>query len=99
MGAGQDERLVLAIDDDPHVLRALDRVLRRGGYNVITAEGGEQALKALDGHPELALVISDYWMPGVSGADVLKAARRSNSLMPLASQSPGMPMPTPSWSA
>jgi serine/threonine protein kinase/CheY-like chemotaxis protein len=56
----------------------LSRRLLRRGFNVLSAEGGRQALRLLDSHP-IDLVLLDIMMPDVSGLDVLREARKSRS--------------------
>ena len=61
---------VLIVDDDPGVLTAIARVLRRGGVETRTELSGTAALAMLDGfQPDV--VISDHSMPGISGVDFL----------------------------
>ena len=73
--------LLIAVDDEPDVLRAVERDLRRqygADYRVLGAGSGEDALAAL---PELkrrnetvALFLVDQRMPGMSGIELLAAA-------------------------
>jgi DNA-binding NtrC family response regulator len=70
--------LVLIVDDEVQVARALARVLTRNGYCVRTAHSGRQALESLDG---VQLVISDVRMPGMSGTDLIDAVRRLHPAM------------------
>lgn len=73
--------VILAIDDDPEVLRAVQRDLRRkysSEYRIVGAGGGEEALEVLDelamrGTP-VTLILADQRMPRVTGMDVLKAS-------------------------
>jgi response regulator RpfG family c-di-GMP phosphodiesterase len=67
---------VLLVDDEPNVLAALRRHLRTE-FEVETAGGGAEALALLDGQDPLAVVVSDYQMPGMNGAAFLAAARRA----------------------
>jgi thioredoxin reductase (NADPH) len=73
---------ILAVDDEPMVLRAVASDLRRhyaGRYRVVRAESGEAALEVvaeLDRRGDaLALVVTDQRMPGMGGVDVLAAVR------------------------
>jgi len=66
---------ILIVDDEPNILSSLDRLLHRSGFEVIKAEGGEEALAAMDEYENIAVVISDQRMPGINGAEVLKEAR------------------------
>src|SRR5437868_14008029 len=67
---------VLLVDDDESLLSAMTRLLRPDGVRVITANSGERALALLEEKADtLGVVISDYAMPGMTGADVLRAVR------------------------
>lgn len=69
---------ILCVDDEPSVLEALRRLLR-SDFNVLTAESGEEALKLIEQNADLAVVLSDYRMEGLSGVELL---RRSRTLVP-----------------
>src|SRR5205085_2117006 len=75
--------VLLAVDDDPEVLRAVDRDLRRryaDRYRVVRAESGASAIDALRRFEErgdpIALVVSDQRMPEMSGVELLEEATR-----------------------
>ena len=65
---------VLLIDDEPSVLSSLTRLLRPDGIHVLCATSGHQALALLEesGHT-VSVVMTDYTMPGMDGADLLHA--------------------------
>jgi two-component system, OmpR family, KDP operon response regulator KdpE len=66
--------VVLCVDDDQQILRALIANLRARGYEVIAARSGEEALRlAADRHPDA--VILDLGLPGMSGIDVIDGLR------------------------
>ncbi len=65
---------VLVVDDEPNVLSALQRLLRSRGYQVDTAEGGAAALAQL-AQLQPHGIITDLRMPGMNGAEFLKASR------------------------
>ncbi len=70
---------LLFVDDEPHVLAGLERLLAFGGeWEVRTALGGQAALECLREEPA-DIVISDLRMPGMDGAELL---RRVQSLYP-----------------
>ncbi|MCP5151590.1 MAG: EAL domain-containing protein [Chromatiales bacterium] len=74
--AAVDERpVVLLVDDEPGILAALRRLLRRSPYTVLTAADGLQALEIL-GHSPVTVVVADYRMPRMNGAELLLEARR-----------------------
>ena len=66
---------VLCVDDDEYVLEGLRDVLCRR-FDVSIAPGGAEGLELLQGQPDsYAVVISDMRMPGMAGAEFLRAAR------------------------
>ena len=66
---------VLLIDDDPNVLNALSRVLRRESYDILTACSAEQAARHLQNGP-VDLIVTDEEMPGMSGTEFLAKVRK-----------------------
>lgn len=64
---------VLIVDDDPSVLSALVRNLRKD-FELHTATGGEAALDILARQP-VAIVVADMTMPGMSGLELLGHVR------------------------
>ncbi|HEY4057949.1 MAG TPA: adenylate/guanylate cyclase domain-containing protein [Kofleriaceae bacterium] len=70
------ERVILAVDDDVLIRRLLKRWLLARGYSVHIAENGDEALRILEQHPEIQLVISDNDMPGMTGLELLEEIRR-----------------------
>ncbi|TAL20684.1 response regulator [Patescibacteria group bacterium] len=56
------EKIILVVDDDALVRRATERLLRREGYTVYTAEGLEQAIAYLNSQ-SLDLLVTDDNMP------------------------------------
>ena len=66
---------VLIVDDEPLILRTIERLLRRQRFKTHLANNGEEALKILDDH-EIAVIICDQRMPGMSGAEVLSESHR-----------------------
>jgi DNA-binding NtrC family response regulator len=71
---------VLVVDDEQHMREALGRVLGDAGYSVITADSGEEALDLLRNR-SADLLISDNNMPGMSGLELFKEARRLHPQM------------------
>ncbi len=65
---------VLVVDDDPAVLRTASRVLSRGGYEVLGATNGPEALEIAEGHPgEIHLLLTDVVLPGMGGREISQA--------------------------
>ncbi|MBV9326729.1 MAG: response regulator transcription factor [Chloroflexi bacterium] len=72
---------VLVVDDEPHMLSMMRRVLEADGYGVILAGDGRAALEILRSE-SIDLMILDVMMPDLDGFDVCRAARRE-SLIPI----------------
>ncbi|WP_205836448.1 HD domain-containing phosphohydrolase [Iodobacter violaceini] len=68
-----EEFTVLCVDDEANILASLRRLLRRSGYQIITAESGAAALVIL-GQEKIDLIISDMRMPEMNGAEFLSIA-------------------------
>jgi len=68
---------ILIADDDGVIRHVTEAVLRRHGYQVITAADGDTALRLFQEAKErIQLVISDQSMPGLRGPDLIAAIRR-----------------------
>ncbi len=65
---------ILAVDDEPQILRALRTSLAARGYEVRTAPNGETALDAL-ATGEADLVVLDLGLPGIDGVEVIRRLR------------------------
>jgi PAS domain S-box-containing protein len=73
---------ILVVDDDADMRRVLVESLDALGYRVIEAHDGASGLKLLAAHaPDLLMV--DFAMPGMNGAEVAKAARERRPHLPV----------------
>jgi two-component system response regulator PilR (NtrC family) len=73
----------LLIIDDEEVLRdVLEAVLRREGFDVVTAASGEEGLATID-QDEIDLVILDIMLPGMSGMETMRSIKESNPGTPV----------------
>lgn len=66
---------LLLVDDEVNILNSLKRMLRKEGYNILTASNGIEGLEKLNSHP-VSLVISDQGMPGMNGVDFLRRVKK-----------------------
>lgn len=73
---------VLVIDDDAGVRGYMVELLKGLGYEAIEAEDGKSGLAALD-HAMVDLLIVDYAMPGMTGAEVARASRALRPDLPI----------------
>ncbi len=73
---------ILVVDDDPFVAEMLAVILDADGYEVETAESGEDALTKFAAAPDTGLVISDMNMPGMTGLELIGRIRASRPGIP-----------------
>jgi CheY-like chemotaxis protein len=74
--------VILCVDDEdnPLVLRKL--VLQKAGHEVITARSGKEALDLIRSHA-IDLVLSDYLMPGMNGAELAHEVKSHQPQLPV----------------
>ena len=72
---------ILVVDDNPHMLSMMRRVLEVDGYGVLLAGDGHAALEIIRSQ-QVDLVILDVMMPGLDGFEVCRTVRRE-SLVPI----------------
>ena len=70
--AASDVKRVLVADDELNMRRVLEAMLRREGYDVITAANGVEALGGMESKGGVHTVITDLKMPGLDGMGLLK---------------------------
>jgi two-component system alkaline phosphatase synthesis response regulator PhoP len=70
---------VLVVDDEPGIVKMVESRLKVAGYGVVTATGGEEALrKCRESKPDVAVL--DVMMPGLPGDHVAQAMREDPAL-------------------
>ncbi len=72
-------RRILVVDDDASIRKVLETLLVQGGYQVITATNGREAVQSLnDAGPQI--VITDWEMPVMDGLELCREIRRSETI-------------------
>jgi len=69
------DQKVLVVDDDVRNIFALNSLLERHGMNVVTATNGQDAIKLLDQHPDVSLILTDVMMPEMDGYETMRRIR------------------------
>ena len=73
---------VLVVDDEPDMVENCARILKRAGYQCLTATDPNRALALVDSErPDL--VLTDLKMPGMDGMEVLRRAREMDPALPV----------------
>jgi len=78
----QKQPSILVIDDEAGILDTLRILLKNSGFSPETAQGGKAGLDVMKSHPP-DIVLTDVRMPGVSGIEILAAAREIDVEMPV----------------
>jgi CheY-like chemotaxis protein len=88
----EERRRVLIVDDDLSLRKMLYRILERGGYAVLSASSGPEALAICRrSSPPLDLLITDYNMPGMNGLELGRQCAAFDSALPVLYISGGQP--------
>jgi len=72
-------RKILVVDDDPNIVRMIQRILELEGYEVVTASDGQSALQIFR-KTAISLVLLDIMMPGMDGVNVCNNIRQSSNI-------------------
>ncbi len=67
---------MLIVDDDIRNIFALTSVLERHGMVIVPAETGREAIRLLQEHPDIDIVLMDIMMPEMDGMDTMRAIRQ-----------------------
>jgi len=76
------QRTVLVVDDERNMLMVMEMALEEAGYRVLTSERAEDAVAMLR-DPDLAVVLSDLNMPGMSGEEFIAHCQRERPDVPV----------------
>lgn len=68
---------ILLVDDKPEINHSLSSLLSRDGYRVISCQSGEEAFELLK-KKKFDLIISDLFLPGISGIEILKHVKMTS---------------------
>ena len=66
---------ILVVDDEPDIRRICRILLETGGYTVLEAATGAEAVEQVRQHPELDLILMDIMMPNLNGWDTARRIR------------------------
>ncbi len=75
--------VILIVEDDKPLQKALGETLGIAGYRVHAADDGEQALAVLERHADISLVVTDIQMKPMDGYTLLKQIRRRYRSLPV----------------
>jgi two-component system NtrC family response regulator len=73
---------ILVVDDEPNYLVVLSELLQEEGFEVLTAQSGDEGLR-IAGENDLDMVITDMRMPGMDGFQLLQELKIYNKALPV----------------
>ncbi|MBI3395394.1 MAG: response regulator [Spirochaetia bacterium] len=76
-------KTILAVDDSAAMLNMVRQALEFGGYKVLVAEDGRQALERLKQAAAVDLIVTDINMPVMDGITFIKEFRKNNADTPI----------------
>ena len=82
------QKTIFVIDDDVAQLRAIGRILKHHGHDVVVARDGAAALRSLAVMP-VDLLLTDIFMPEKDGLEVITAVKRKHPNVPIIAMSGG----------
>jgi len=78
-----DKKSVLVIDDDQDVLDLVSAILDAEGYEVEVVATEDEVLERLTGGAQYDLIVTDVWMPWMSGLQVAHFAHVAGHTTPI----------------
>ena len=70
---------ILVVDDDPNILQLINLYLTREGFEVVTAEAGDEALRKFKSDPPNMMLL-DVMLPGMDGWQVCREVRKVSNI-------------------
>jgi two-component system alkaline phosphatase synthesis response regulator PhoP len=74
-----DKKTILIVDDEPDIVNLTEKFLKLGNFDTITCNNGKDAMEIVkDKYSNIALILLDIMMPGISGYSVLKEIKTND---------------------
>lgn len=71
---------ILHVEDDPIMLSAITKILKKHNYEVISASNGKIAFEILEKHNDFDLIITDLMLPYYNGLEILQKVKTDSEL-------------------
>ncbi len=65
---------ILLVDDEELVIKSLEKLLKKQGFQVTCVGNGEQAIRSIE-KEDFDLIVTDVRMPGLNGIDLIEQIR------------------------
>jgi CheY-like chemotaxis protein len=73
---------VMIVEDDALIRLSTGEYLRDCGYEVLEAGRGDAALRLLEQHSEVAVLLTDFGLPGMNGGELVRQAQAQRPALP-----------------
>jgi DNA-binding NtrC family response regulator len=73
---GKTRESILVVDDAADILMMVEAFLVNAGFTVQKAASGEEALRKIEADPRIQTLVTDFTMPGMSGAELITHAKQ-----------------------
>lgn len=74
--------IILIIDDEPEMCWAVEKAMKMEGFDTVIANDGQEGLEKF-AREDVAVVLVDWKMPGMSGMEVISKIRESDKNVPI----------------
>jgi DNA-binding response OmpR family regulator len=79
-----DLPLILVVEDEPLIQSLIEEALSEGGFDMVIAASGEEAMSLLDGNKEYRALVTDISLDGkIEGWEVARHARKIDAEFPV----------------
>ena len=78
-----DKATLLVVDDDPTFRDLEAQILSHEGYDVLQADGAEEALRLVERIPAIDLLLTDFRMPDANGLELTRRFRTAHPRTPV----------------
>jgi CheY-like chemotaxis protein len=79
---GVPELRILVIDDEEMIRNLAEKILVKGGFDVVSVASGEEAVELVDKDGSFDALLLDYTLPGMTGVETLAEIRKSHPDIP-----------------
>lgn len=73
---------ILVVDDSGPIRKIMKKMLVEMKHEVLEAENGQEAIRQLETHPDIGLMLTDWNMPVMTGIELLEALRQKGETFP-----------------
>ena len=81
-----NDKTILVAEDEPANFLFIEKIVNPTEVKILRAENGEEAIRLVDEHPEIDLVLMDIYMPGMDGFETTDLIKKMKPGLPVVAQ-------------